>query len=489
MKNRDKRASSKTRPCGSDRRPSTIAHLPKCAIVSWRRLQHAGFCIRLRRNALLTAALAVFCMGIAPDAAAAAPPNVIWIWADNLAWGDLRCYGSRRHETPALDRLAAGGVRFTQFYTAHTICSPARAALLTGRQPFRSGIVDVLYPDSPFGLPAEEITLAELLRGQGYATAAVGKWHLGDRREFLPRQHGFDSYFGMPLSMDMLPAILCRNDETIEQLPGDKVADISERYTDEAVRFVTANRARPFFLYLAHTLPHPPLILPAHARHAGATLYADAVRHLDDQVGRLIEAVEKLGLANRTLVMFSSDNGPLAEGADLGPLRGGINDEHEGGLRVPFIASWPGTLPTERVVDTPVILYDIFPTVTRLAGARLPADRVYDGQDIWPLLAGRDDFRQQRPFIWVYHDNVTTVRDGRWKLHAGRGARPLPKPELYDIEADPGERRDLAAQEPAVVARLMKQIEEYRAQVPKVWTVRYTVRDPAKANSGLRPHK
>jgi arylsulfatase A-like enzyme len=445
--------------------------------------------MKLRRVGLWTVAFAALCLGIALDAPGAAPPNVIWIWADNLAWGDLHCYGSGRHETPALDRLAAGGARFTQFYTAHTICSPARAALLTGRQPFRSGIVDVLYPDSPFGLPAEEITLAELLRGQGYATAAIGKWHLGDRREFLPRQHGFDSYFGMPLSMDMLPAILCRDDDIIEQLPGDKVAGITERYTDEAIRFVTANRERPFFLYLSHTLPHPPLVLPARARHPGATLYADAVRHLDEQVGRLLEATEKLGLAGRTLVMFSSDNGPLAEGADLGPLRGGINDEHEGGLRVPFIASWPGTLPAGRVVDVPAILYDIFPTVARLAGARLPADRVYDGQDIWPLLTGRGEFRQQRPFIWVYHDNVTTVRDGQWKLHAGRGARRLAKPELYDIEADAGERRDLAAQKLEVVARLMKQIEDYRSQVPKVWQVRYTVRDPAKAGSGLRRHK
>jgi arylsulfatase A-like enzyme len=447
--------------------------------------------------------LTLLASAVVPRASAEPPaapskPNLVWIWADNLAWGDLACYGSKRHATPNLDRLAAGGVRFTRYYVAHVVCSPSRAALLTGRQPHRNGVVDVLYPDSPVGLPADEITLAEALRQCGYATGAVGKWHLGDRREHLPRQHGFDRYFGMPLSIDMLPALLCRDDDIVEQVPGEKVADISIRYTDEARRFVAEHRGRPFFLYLAHTLPHPPLILPPGARHAGASLYADAVAHLDQQVGRLVDRLHELGLARRTLVMFSSDNGPLAKGADTGPLRGGITEASEGGLRVPLIASWPGTLPAGRVVDTPAIAYDVFPTFVRLADGALHADREYDGQDIWPLLTGQGEFHRARPFCWVNQlnyenrtDNVSAVLDpaGRWKLLRAVRSAPLREPELYDVAADPGEKRNLARQHPDVVARLKAEAERVQATIPRAWRGTYTVRDPAKANSGLRPHE
>ena len=227
----------------------------------------------------LGTALASAAQGVATQ------PNLVFIWADNLAYGDLSCYGNRKVRTESIDRLAAQGARFTQFYVAHVVCSPSRAAMLTGRQPFRSGIVDVLRPDSPIGMPASEITLAQALKARGYATQAVGKWHSGDRREFLPCQHGFDHYFGMPCSMDMLPSMLCRDNDLIENLTGDKVDTITVRYADEAIQFLETTRGRPFFLYLAHTIPHEPVNLPERLKTPGRSIYYDAIEHMDRETG------------------------------------------------------------------------------------------------------------------------------------------------------------------------------------------------------------
>lgn len=414
------------------------------------------------------------------------PPNIVWIWADNLGYGDLSVYGSRTIHTPVIDRLARGGVRLTQYYVAHTVCSPSRAALLTGRQPFRVGITDVLRPDSPAGLPHDEITLAEALRAEGYATAAIGKWHLGDRPPFLPTRHGFDRYFGLPYSMDMLPTVLYCDEEIIDRLPGAKVADLTQRFTREAIRFIAEHKQRPFFLYFSHTIPHPPLVLPETCRTPGRAIYQDAIEHMDRQTGVLLEALRAEGLTEQTLVIFSSDNGPMHPDGDAGGLRGRIRDTYEGGIRVPLIAYWPGRIPPGRAVDTPAIAYDVFPTLLRLAGARLPADRVYDGQDIWPLLSGQGQFARERPFVWVYDDNVTAIRQGRWKLHVAHRDKPLPKPELYDLQRDPREKNDVAAEQPEAVRRLQAAVEELQAQVPKVWTLKYPVRDPAKRKSGIR---
>ena len=419
-------------------------------------------------------------------AAQSPPPNIVWIWADNLAYGDLGVYRSDHVKTPVIDRLAAEGARFTQYYVAHTVCSPSRAALLTGRQPFRVGIVDVLRPDGPSGLPADEITLAEALRGQGYATQAIGKWHLGDRREFLPTQNGFDHYFGLPYSMDMLPTVLYRDNEIVDRLDGDKVQDVTIRMTDEAIRFIESNRERPFFLYFSHTIPHPPLNLPKSVRTPGRPIYDDAIEHMDEQIGRVIDALDRLGLRENTLVIFTSDNGPMNRGGDTGGLRGRIRDSYEGGIRVPFIARWPGSIPPGQVIDTPAIAYDMFPTLLMLAGGQLPSDRVYDGQDIWPVLSGKGDFHRQKPFIWVYLDNVTTIRDGRWKLHVAHRDQTLDPPELYDIEQDPAETRNLQEEHPEVVARLRAALDEMQKQVPKVWGLRYPVRDTAKQPGGVR---
>ena len=447
-----------------------------------------------RASATRAGAIAlVYCLLAAlacPTVASAAerPPNIVFIWADNLGYGDLSVYGSKRIKTPTIDRLAAGGVRMTQYYIAHVVCSPSRAGLLTGRQPFRAGIVDVLRPDSPTGLPPEEITLAEALRGKGerYDTAAFGKWHLGDRTQYLPTRQGFRIFFGLPYSMDMLPTVFYRQEEIIEVLEGDKVQTVTVRMIDEAIRFIREPRERPFFLYFCHTLPHPPLNLPPRSRTPGRPIYEDAIEHLDHETGRLLEAIDAEGLADNTLVIFTSDNGPMARDGSAGPLRGRIRDAHEGGIRVPLVVRWPGKIPAGRVVDTPAIAYDIFPTLVRLAGGELPDDRVYDGQDIWPLWSGGGDFERQRPLIWVYTDQVTAIRDGRWKLHVAQQNRKLQRPELYDIENDPAEAKVLTEEYPDVVARLRKITDEFQLQIPKAWSLVYPVRDPEKWPSGVR---
>ena len=415
----------------------------------------------------------------APLVASARRPNLVWIWADNLAYQDLGCYGSDRVKTETIDALAREGARFTQYYVAHTVCSPSRAALLTGRQPFRTGIVDVLRPDSPAGLPADEITLAAALKQAGYRTQAIGKWHLGDRPEYLPTRRGFDHYLGMPYSMDMLPSVLYRDERIEDDLAGDKVADVTARYTDEAIRFVRANRTHPFFLYFSHTIPHPPLNLPPSARTPGRAIYDDAIEYMDRETGRLLKE-----LPENTLVVFSSDNGPMDRAGQTGALRGRIRDAYEGGVRVPLIARWPGHIPAGRTVDTPAIAYDVFPTLLRIAGGRMPANRVYDGQDIWPLLSGKGDFQRRQPFFWVYLDRVTAIRDGRWKLHVAQRETPLERPELYDLETDAAESHPV--DKPEIIRRLQAAIEEFQAAVPKVWRLEYPVRDPQKRNSGVR---
>ncbi|WP_231749794.1 sulfatase-like hydrolase/transferase [Tautonia plasticadhaerens] len=389
-----------------------------------------------------------------------------------MAYRDLGCFGSPSNRTPAIDGLARDGVRLTQYCVAHVDCSPSRAGLLTGRQPWRSGIVDVLRSDSPIGLPGEEITMAEALRGLGYATMAIGKWHLGDRPESLPTNHGFDGNLGLPYSMDMAPTILIRDEEIVEELPGDAVADLTGRYTDEATRFLEEDREGPFFLYLSHTLPHPPLNIPGRFRGDGRPAYNDAIEYLDAENGRLLGAIDRLGLADSTLIVFTSDNGPMAAEGDAGPLRGRIRDSYEGGLRVPFVARFPGRIPPGRVVDEPVVAFDLFPTLVTLAGGTPPDDRELDGQDVWSLLDGSGTVDRTSPFVWAYDDEVTAVRSGRWKLLLGNQDVRFPSAMRFDVEADPGEANDLAADHPDVVAGLRGFAEEYERQLPVVWTLR-----------------
>jgi arylsulfatase A len=431
----------------------------------------------------------------APAPAPERPPNVVLIVADDLGWGDLAAYGHPTIRTPRLDRMAAEGQRWTSFYAAAPYCTPSRAGLLTGRLPIRSGMASesytVLYPDSTGGLPDGEVTLAELLRARGYATAMVGKWHLGHRPEYLPRRHGFDLYFGIPYSNDMdaradAPADRLQHprcayfdvpvirDEQVVERPADQ-STITRRYEEEARRFVRANRDRPFFLYLAHTMPHVPLF--AGAPFAGRSPrgpYGDVVEEIDAGVGRLLDTLAELGLDRRTLVVFSSDNGPWRGqgglGGSAGPFRDGKGTTFEGGVRVPGIFRWPGTI-RPGVVREMGSLLDVLPTVAALAKAPLPADRVLDGYDLSPVLRGQG--RSPRRTYFYYRNAVLqAVRSGPYKLHFftrpdGNHERPQPvdPPWLFDLDRDPGELYDVAAEHPDVVADLRRLADEHRRTV------------------------
>jgi arylsulfatase A-like enzyme len=421
-------------------------------------------------------------------------PNFVILFADDLGYGDLSCYGHPTIRTPQLDRMAAEGIRFTQFYSAAPVCTPSRAALLTGRYPVRSGLCGnrgVLFPDSNGGIQDEEITLAEALREAGYRTACVGKWHLGHQPQFLPTRHGFDSYFGIPYSNDMgsdrsigklrgwPPTPLLRNEQRMEQDPDQRL--LTQRYTEEALAFIRAatrpeNKERPFFLYLAHTMPHVPLA--ASDRFAGKSprgLYGDVVEEIDWSTGQILQALRESGLAMRTLVFFTSDNGPwLAQktaGGSAGLLREGKGSTWEGGMREPGIAWWPGHVPSGVVSTALASTLELFPTLLALAGRPLPTDRPLDGYDLSDtLLKGADSSRQA--FFYYRGQELTAVRKGPWKLHfktqAGYGQKEPDvhePPLLFQIEHDPGERFNVAADHPDVVADLRRTAEAHRASV------------------------
>ena len=411
------------------------------------------------------------------------------VYADDLGYGDLGCYGHPSIRTPNLDRLAAEGIRFTQFYSASPFCTPSRSALMTGRLPIRTGLNVVLFPDSTGGLQDGETTMAEMLRGRGYATACVGKWHLGHQPKYLPPNHGFDSYFGIPYSNDMSPKTsknvrrdkwpptpLIRNLETVEQEPDQ--SQLTRRYTDGAVEFIrkSAKSRKPFFLYLAHTMPHWPLA--ASDRFRGKSrrgLYGDAVEELDWSVGEVIRALREARVDRNTLVVFSSDNGPARylaeEGGSAGLLRDGKGSTWEGGMREPAIAWWPGRI-KPMVSSAFATTMDLFPTVGKLAGAAVPTDRTYDGVDIGDVLfqgaAGRE------PLMYYYNQGVfRAVRKGPWKLHVEtnsamaqrRPYRTETPPLLYNLDHDPAEEFNVADKHPDVVREMEALVARHRAEV------------------------
>jgi arylsulfatase A len=421
------------------------------------------------------------------------PPNIIIIFCDDLGYGDLGSYGHPTIRTPNLDRMAAEGQRWTNFYACDSVCTPSRAGLLTGRLPVRNGMTNdassrrVLFPDSAGGLPQEEITIAELLKHRGYATAHIGKWHLGHLPQYLPTRHGFNSYFGIPYSNDMdwtggamppqerrrrtmNPQIeywnvpLLRNEEVIER-PAEQ-ATLTRRYTEEAIGFIKANRRRPFFLYLAHTMPHMPLFRSQ--EFEGRSLrgvYGDVIEELDWSMGRVLETLRQLKLDRQTLVVFTSDNGPWAvyneQGGSAGLLRGAKGGTFEGGMRVPAIFWGPGLVKRGVVAELGSTL-DLLPTLCGLAGVTAPADRVLDGYDLTAALRGTGHSPRQTMF---YHRGVKlyAVRHGEYKAHfytrAEYGADPevaQSPPLLYNLEHDPSEKFDIAAQNPEVVAELRR---------------------------------
>jgi arylsulfatase A-like enzyme len=424
-------------------------------------------------------------------------PNILLINCDDLGYGDLGCYGSSSNDTPVLDRLATEGLRFTDFYMASPVCSPSRAALLTGCYPPRIGFdsfdgLPVLFPGQRFGLHPGEITIADILRPAGYATKHVGKWHCGDQPPFLPTRHGFDSYFGIPYSNDMgrqawpegtvpLPKLLrdsgmqffeeypplplLLDEEVLEAQPDQ--ASLTARFVDESVRFLRANQARPWFLYLAHIYVHLPIyVQDGFARASRNGTYGAAVASIDWAAGVLLAELRRLGLEDDTIVVFTSDNGSLAKnGGSNAPLRGRKGTTWEGGMRVPCIVRWPHRVPSGSVCSAVATAMDLLPTLTAAAGAEpaMAEERVIDGRDITSLLLDPEAESPHEAFFFYAADRLEAVRCGRWKLHLAKGNHPLH--ELYDLASDVGETTDVAGDHPSVVAALEAHAERARADL------------------------
>jgi arylsulfatase len=456
---------------------------------------------------MLTAILTAAVTFLAPDTPA---PNVIVIFTDDQGYGDVGVYGASGFTTPNLDRLAAEGKRFTSFYVAQPVCSASRAALLTGCYPNRIGIGGALGPNAKHGIHEDEVTLGELCKSKGYATAAFGKWHLGHRPRFLPVQHGFDEYYGLPYSNDMWPL-----HPTVADLPkaaakrksgypdlvmieGDRVVDtegtpddqnrLTHDTTKRAVDFIDRNHERPFFLYVAHSMPHVPLFtMDEFAGVSEQGAYGDVIMEIDAGVGDIMAALKRHGIDERTLVIFTTDNGPwLSYGnhaGSSGPLREGKGTTWEGGVRVPCIVRWPGRVPAGSTCDEPAMTIDIFPTVAGLIDAELPAHKI-DGLDIWPLMSGAPDAKSPHEALYFYYkgNDLEALRSGRWKLvfphkyrsltgTPGRDGRPngYTHPtsglELYDLVADIGETKNVIDEHPDVVERLQALAEKARADL------------------------
>ncbi len=425
--------------------------------------------------------------GDTATAAAAAPPNFVVIFIDDLGYADIGPFGATKQRTPNLDRMAKEGMKLTSFYAA-PVCSVSRAQLLTGCYGPRVSVPGVFFPGQRQGLNPAEVTVAEQLKDRGYATACVGKWHLGDQPEFLPTRQGFDRYLGIPYSNDMQRVAtatgqrvspLVRDDKVAELLTDEQQSRIVERYTDEAKAFIRENAERPFFLYLPHTAVHTP-IYPG-ARFAGKSnngRFGDWVEEVDWSVGELLNLLAELKLDERTLVLFTSDNGPwLIKGADGGsaaPLRGGKGSTWEGGVRVPTIARWPGKIAAGSHCDAVAGTIDIRPTLVTLAGGQVPAEPVIDGRDISGLLLGRTTESAREAHYYFSGNQLQAVRQGPWKLAVasqpetmGRGvaADANRNPRLYNLDSEIGEQTDLSAKHPEVVLRLQALAEKMRAAI------------------------
>jgi arylsulfatase A-like enzyme len=445
--------------------------------------------------------LALLCAGCLAIANSAPPPNIVIILADDLGYWDLGCYGHPSIRTPNLDRMAAEGMRFTDFYSAGEVCTPSRAALLTGRYPIRSGMCHekfrVLRRNSIGGLPAEEITLAQALKVRGYATACIGKWHLGNYENnpaHHPRRHGFDFYFGLPHSNDMNPtpeapkgatsrldqraewwaAPLYRNEQLIER-PADQTT-LTRRYTAEAVQFIREHRKGPFFLYFAHTFPHVPLFASGKFRgESRRGLYGDVVEELDWSVGQVLEALRREGLAKNTFAFFTSDNGPWLTqgqaGGSAGLLRDGKGSTWEGGMREPAIAWWPKRIAAGVVNHELACTMDLFTTSLKLAGTNVPSDRIIDGVDMTPLLFSTGS-SQRDVFFYYRGTELFAARKRSFKAHyttqPGYGPEKPQKhdpPLLFNLAQDPSEKFNVATNYPTVLADIAQAIEAHRAKL------------------------
>ncbi len=429
-------------------------------------------------------------------------PNFVIIFCDDLGYGDLSSFGNPTIMTPHLDQMAVEGQKWTQFYVADPVCTPSRAALMTGRYPIRSGMTSkkraVLFPDSGSGLQSEEVTIAEVLKQKDYATATIGKWHLGHLPQYLPMAQGFDSYYGIPYSNDMDaargmwpyihehktdPAFLSEiknynvplmENEAIIERPADQTT-ITRRYSDRAVDYIKEHQDKPFFLYLAHSLPHIPLF--ASDEFVGSSkrgLYGDVLQEIDDGVGKILKTLKELNLAENTIVLFTSDNGPWkafdTHGGSAGPLRAGKGTTFEGGQRVPTIFWGPGNVKPGVVTEMGSTL-DVIHTFASLAGAQIPQDRKMDGYDLSAVLKGTGKSPRNSFYYWAFGE-LHAVRSGPWKLHVQQRVpitynliKELEQPELYQIEADISEHYDVAGAQEEVVKKLQKMIDAHQLDV------------------------
>jgi arylsulfatase A-like enzyme len=419
-------------------------------------------------------------------------PNIVIILTDDQGYGDVGCYGAKGFETPNLDRMAQEGVRFTDFYVAQAVCSASRAALLTGCYPNRIGILGALGPTSKIGISDREQTIADLLHEQGYATAIYGKWHLGYQPQFLPQRHGFDDYFGLPYSNDMWPKHPTSKFPDLPLIEGSKIigqnpdqTQLTTWYTERAVQFIEAHKAQPFLLYVPQSMPHVPLHVSGKFKgKSAAGLYGDVIMELDWSVGQIMAALRKNGLDDRTLVIFTSDNGPWlsygSHGGSAGLLREGKGTTWEGGTRMPCIMRWPGQIPAASICREPAMTIDLLPTIVNLTNASRPKQKI-DGLDIWPLISGQPGAKSPHDAYYFYWDrHLQAVRSGKWKLHfdhtyrtlAGKpgGSEGVPAPysqatvsiSLYDLGKDPGETTNLASDFPEVVQNLKRLADRAR---------------------------
>jgi len=436
-------------------------------------------------------------------------PNVVLIFMDDLGYGDLSCYGASLYKTPNLDRMASQGIRFTNFLAAQAVCSASRAGILTGCYPNRVGISGALMPDSKIGLNPAEETIAEIVKKQDYKTCAIGKWHLGHQRQFLPLQQGFDEYLGLPYSNDMWPVDfdgkpaaenskkskypilpLIEGNEKIKEIKTlDDQSQLTTVYTEKAVNFITQNKNHPFFLYLAHSMTHVPLAVSS--KYKGKSeqgLFGDVMMEIDWSVGEIIKALEKNGIDKNTLVIFTSDNGPWLNfgnhAGSTGGLREGKGNSFEGGQREPCLMLWPGQIAPGTICNKLASTIDILPTIAAITRSHLP-ERKIDGVNILPLLKGEENANPRQTFLYYYRKNsLEAVRKGNWKLvfaHPGRtyvGFKPgvdgFPgltnedfqfEEALYDLRRDPGERYNVEEYYPEVVVDLKKIADEARTDL------------------------
>ena len=456
-----------------------------------------------RNNALpllgiLIAALA--CGGLVPKADAAGrtgKPNIVIVFTDDQGYGDLGVFGAKGFQTPHLDRMAREGAKFTNFYSAQAVCSASRAALMTGCYPNRIGILGALGPKSRHGISDKEVTIAEMLKPLGYATAIFGKWHLGHHPQFLPTRHGFDEYFGLPYSNDMWPfhPTAGKRFPDLPLIEGEKIVNakvtpkdqtqLTTWYTERAVKFIETNKDKPFFLYVPHSMPHVPLYVSSKFKGKSKQgLYGDVIMEIDWSVGQILKTLKKHKLDDNTLVIYTSDNGPwLSYGTHAGtagPLREGKGTTWDGGQREPTVMRWPGKIPAGKVCHELAATIDVFPTIAAITGAKLPKHKI-DGLDISRLLFGKADEKTPHDayyFYWGRH--LQAVRSGKWKLHfphayrslngrkGGSGGKPVRYEQLktglalYDLKADVGEKTNVAEKHPAIVKRLKSLAERAR---------------------------